>query len=420
MRKALNVAWKDLTLAFRDSTALILMIVAPFALTLVIAFAFGALTGGGSSTGGISGIPVIVVNHDTGQFGAYLQNVFRSQDLADLLAPTIMNDDATARANVDANKSAAAVIIPADFSESIMPSALSSGGASTSQSTVEVYCNPDWPVSSSVIRGIVGQFVDQMAVGSAAGQVTVSEMIASGLLSPQDAATKGMQIGQSAAQEATSTQLVGLAGETVNQTPQEGFDWLTYMAPSMAIIFLMFTVSNGGKTILAERDWGTLPRLLSTPTSTASVLGGKVGGIYITGLAQMGILVAASGLAFGVRWGPTPAVVLVLLALVAAATGWGVVVAAYSRTAGQANQLGSILALVFAGLAGNFFPRQTLPAFVRTISYVSPNAWGLDAFMKLTAGGTLADVVTPIIGLLVMAVVLFGVAMLLFRRQYGK
>ena len=31
------------------------------------------------------------------------------------------------------------------------------------------------------------------------------------------------------------------------------------MAPSMAIMFLMFTVTNGGRSILAERDWGTLP-----------------------------------------------------------------------------------------------------------------------------------------------------------------
>jgi len=418
MRKTLNVAWKDLTLAFRDSTALILMLVAPFALTLVMAFAFGGLRGGGS---GLSGIPVLIVNHDSGEFGGYLQEVFESKDLADLLDPTVMTDEAAARASVDSNESAAAVIIPEGFSESILPSATSNPSVleDRKQSVVEVYSNPARPISSGVIRGIVEQFLSKVAAGAAGGQVAVTQLVMSGLISPQEAMSKGQEIGMRAAQQAVDSQLISVKGETTGKETA-GFDWLTYMAPSMAILFLMFTVSNGGKTILAERDWGTLPRLLTSPTSAAQVLGGKVGGIYITGLAQMAILLAASGLLFGVRWGSIPALALVTLALVAAATGWGALLAAYCRTAGQANQLGTILSLAFAGLAGNFFARQALPQSVRTISYITPNAWGLEAYGKLTAGGTLSDVVTPIVALLVMAIVLFAAATALFRRQYAS
>ncbi|MCK7526881.1 MAG: ABC transporter permease [Ignavibacteriales bacterium] len=51
---------------------------------------------------------------------------------------------------------------------------------------------------------------------------------------------------------------------------------LAYMAPGMALMFLMYTVSYGGRSILAERAQGTLPRLLVSPTSTAQMLGGKV------------------------------------------------------------------------------------------------------------------------------------------------
>jgi multidrug efflux pump subunit AcrA (membrane-fusion protein) len=38
------------------------------------------------------------------------------------------------------------------------------------------------------------------------------------------------------------------------------FDVLAYMAPGMALLFLMYTVSYGGRSILAERAQGTLPR----------------------------------------------------------------------------------------------------------------------------------------------------------------
>lgn len=421
MRKVANIAWKDLTISFRDSTALIVMLAAPFALTLVTAFAFGGLGGGGSS--GLQNIPVVIVNHDPGQFGAYLEDLFTSPELADLVEPTSMTSDADARQLVDDDKTAAAVLIPANFSGSILPSGGATGPASSgtiTQSVIEVYTNPARPVSSAIVQEIVQQFLSRIAAGSAAGRVTVSQMIANGLLSPQEALSKGLEVGERAARAATDTQLVAVAGETASREADAGFDWLTYMAPSMAILFLMFTVSNGAKTLLAERDWGTLPRMLSTPTPTAQVLGGKIGGIYVTGAAQMGILLAASGLIFQVRWGSPLAVVLVTLALVAAATGWGALLAAYARTAPQANQIGSVLALLFGGLAGNFFPREGLPQVVQTASYITPNAWGLDAFGKLTAGGGLTDVVTPIIALLVMALVLFGVAVLTFRRQYAS
>jgi ABC-2 type transport system permease protein len=186
----------------------------------------------------------------------------------------------------------------------------------------------------------------------------------------------------------------------------------------MAIMFLMFTATAGGRSVLAERDAGTLPRMLASPTSPAQVLGGKVMGTYTTGVGQMGILLLASGLIFGVRWGEPLAVTLVVLALVAAATGWGMVIAAYARTPGQANAIGTMMALIFGGLAGNFVPRQLLPEFLQKVSYITPNAWGLEAFGALSAGGGLADVVVSSVALLAMAAVLFGVSVAAFRRQY--
>ena len=90
MKKLLNVAWKDLLITFRDPAALITMLLTPFLLTLAMAFAFGGL-GGGSSTG-ISRISVVIVNHDSGQFGQGMVDVFQSQDLADLIFPAYAGD----------------------------------------------------------------------------------------------------------------------------------------------------------------------------------------------------------------------------------------------------------------------------------------------------------------------------------------
>jgi ABC-2 type transport system permease protein len=193
---------------------------------------------------------------------------------------------------------------------------------------------------------------------------------------------------------------------------------LAYMAPSMAIFFLMFTVTAGGRSILSERQWGTLPRLLATPSSPAQVLGGKIVGIFLTGAAQVFILIIFSAVAFGVQWGSPLAVIALTLAMVAAATAWGSLLAAYARSPGQANSVGAMLALTFGGLAGNFVPRQNYPQWLQNASLFTPNAWGLEGFIKLTGGGSLADILGPILALLLMAVVLFGLSIMAFRRQY--
>ena len=61
MKIILQIGWKDLRVIFRDRAALILMLVAPFVLTVAMGLVTGSL---GSSSSGISQVPVVVVNLD--------------------------------------------------------------------------------------------------------------------------------------------------------------------------------------------------------------------------------------------------------------------------------------------------------------------------------------------------------------------
>ena len=412
MKKLLTIAWKDLTLTFRDTSALLMMLVTPFALTLAMAFAFGGIGSGGA---GMSKITVIVVNHDAGQLGPVIAQVLQSPDLADLLQPKVMSEDAAARSDIDNDKATAAVIIPAGFSDTLLAGSQAGG----KQAVIEIYQNPTRSVGSGIVRSIVEQSLSRLTAGTAGGQVAVTQLLNSGLISPVQAMSQGQIIGERTGRQIGDARLITVKSDTAQQSNGADFDWLTYMAPSMAIMFLMFTVSNGGRSILAERDWGTLPRLLTTPTRPAQVIGGKVVGIFLIGCAQMAILIAASGLIFGVKWGSLSGVIVLTLSLVAAATGWGAVLAAYSRTAAQANQLGTMIALIFGMMSGNFVPRIAMPAWLRSVSLVTPNAWGLEGFSSLTSGGGLAEVVAPALALLAMAIVLFAAATVAFRRQYA-
>lgn len=412
MKKILLLGWKDLTLAFRDRAALILMLLAPFALTLGLGLVTGGLSSGSSSSG-LSAIPVVLVNQDAGQLGGELVNVFQSAELAELVAPQVSGDAAAARQLVDDDQTAAAVIIPAGFTAGIIPDAGTGQNGAAAQ--IELYMNPSRPTSSGIVQAIVDQFVNQVEIGRVGAQVTVSGLIASGRIQPQQAAALGEQLGASQAQAADSPRIT-LKGVEAD-SPAVEFNVLAYMAPGMALMFLMFTVSNGGRTLLVEKAHGTLPRLLVAPLSPAQVLLGKMFGVFLTGTAQMLILIVASTLLFQLKWGNPLAVLVLVLACVVGAVGWGMLITALVKTPGQASSIGSAVMLTFGILGGSFFDISILPDWFRAMSKITPNAWGLDGFSRLALGSGLAEIAPDIAGLLAMGVLLFGVSLFLFMRR---
>jgi ABC-2 type transport system permease protein len=119
------------------------------------------------------------------------------------------------------------------------------------------------------------------------------------------------------------------------------FDVLAYLAPGMALMFLMFTVAYGGRALLLERAQGTLPRLLVSPTSTTQVLAGKGGGhLPHRPGPDADPDPGQYALLFGLKWGDPLAVLSLLLAAVAGAVGWGMLLTALARTPGQVNAMG--------------------------------------------------------------------------------
>ncbi len=409
MKKIFLIGWKDVTLAFRDRAALILMLAAPFLLTLGLGFVTGRFSG--STNTGLRDIPVIIVNQDDGSLGDELVKVFQSEELDTLINVYETDDPDRARRSVDEDRAAAAVVIPAGFTRSIIPE----GSAPPTETvTIQVYTNPTSPTSSGVVKTIVEEFVNRVEVLRVSGEVTVRALIAGGFIQPQDASRFAKEV--VARQNGASGAGITIKNVT-GQSEAVRFDPMALLAPGMALMFLMFTVSNGGRTLLAERAQGTLPRLLVSPTSAAQVLGGKVFGIYLTGAAQMLILVLASTLLFQLNWGDAAGVLALVLAAVVGAAGWGLVITALAKSPGQVGAVGSAVMLVFGVLGGSFINLERMPPWFRLVAKITPNSWGLDGFTTLAMGGRLADIREPLLALLLMGIILFGVAALLMNRR---
>ncbi|MCL4275851.1 MAG: ABC-2 transporter permease [Anaerolineales bacterium] len=414
MKKLLLIGIKDLKLMFRDRVALTFMLLAPFLLTIGMGFVTGRFSGGST---GLSDIPVVIVNLDQGDLGNALEDLFNSEELSGLMEPSASSDPEAARRLMDEDKAAAVVIIPEGFTRSIIPAEdtrFSQGYVQPEPVKIEMYTNPSSPTSAGIVKAVVDEFISRVEEGRTSGMTSIVGLMNDGLLNPLNAEKEASELFQYAAEAESSaiTLKTNIEGSDAVE-----FDLFSYFAPGMALMFLMYTVSYGGRSILAERAGGTLPRLMIAPTQTTQVLGGKVLGIFFMGVAQVGILILISTLFFQVRWGDALGVIVLILAAVFGATGWGMLITAFAHTPVQVANTGTVVMLIFSILGGSFIDLENFPPFIQTISKITPNAWGLDGFTTLALGGTLKNLTEPVTALLVMGTVLFGVAVVLFNRN---
>jgi ABC-2 type transport system permease protein len=447
MRKLLVLALKEVRLAFRDVGALVTMLATPLGLTLAIGLAFG---GGGAS---LSDVPVLLLNQDDGVFAEDVVSVLESDDVASLLDVERVTDEAVARQRVESDEVAALIVIPADFSAQAFPlveriqnqmgldltdlDAESMDSLSPEQqrtltqlylqtqreerdpAVVEIYASADWQISTSAVKGVLSQALEQLNM-----TVQGINIIASRLIQMSTAAGGSMGgaalFGDGGPASATTTEFStgDLPVQLEVRSPTgRGFNWLDYSATSMAVLFLMFAVTSGGRTLLAEREGGTLPRLLVSPTPALTILVGKMAGIVLTGLLQVSLLWGATSL-WGAYWGPPLGVAPAIVALVLCATGVGALISAWARTPGQASAIGTAVTLVASALSGTFFPRMGLPEWVQTLSLVTPNAWGIELFTALQSGEGWSTLLPLLGGTLALTVAYYLAALFGFRRQF--
>ena len=415
--KALQIAWKDTLTRFRDWKALVGMIAAPLLISALVGLAFGNL--GGESP--ISGIKVILVNQDTGELGQVYEEVFLSQELDDLLDVTQMDDLDEAKAQIESGAAREVVYIPEDFSASLQSRMVP--GAAAEPGVVTILTDPTANVSPFIIQSIAEQVTAGINTVILAGEVSVNEALAyADVLGPRLAQLGGILTERLGPENFNFEEpLLDLQVVELGEA-DAGFSPYAYFVPGMAIFFLMFTMFDSSRSILQEETSGTLPRLLSTPTSLGEVVLGKMGGTFFTGFLQFAILVIASAYLFGLNWGSSiPGLIMISVLTVFAASSLGAFVTAFARNSNQAGIIGAAIAMIFGALGGTFFPAQNFSGVLNTLSKFTLNRWAMDGFIKLTIGNAgFTDLLTEAAVLAGIGIVTFGLARILFQRRFVR
>jgi ABC-2 type transport system permease protein len=147
----------------------------------------------------------------------------------------------------------------------------------------------------------------------------------------------------------------------------------------------------------------------------SSILAGKLLTSVAIGMLSMTVLIVASSLLMGARWGNPAGVALLVLSGVLAATGAMAVVAALAKTADQAGGWQAVTAIVLGSLGGAFFPVAQAGGLLETLSLVAPHRWFLRGLADL-AGGDVAAVLPSVAAMTAFAAVTCTAALLLFRK----
>ncbi|MGZ8563954.1 MAG: ABC transporter permease [Candidatus Limnocylindria bacterium] len=182
-------------------------------------------------------------------------------------------------------------------------------------------------------------------------------------------------------------------------------------AQSELILFVFLTSLTGATQLILTRTLGVSRRMLSTPTSTATILLGETLGRFGVAMIQALIIVIASALAFGVQWGDPLGAAAVVIAFSLVGAGAAMLIGSVSSNPEQASALGVVGGLVLAAVGGCMVPPEVFPPIMQTITRFTPHAWALDGLRALAVRDANLVGVLPQVGVLAaFAAVLLSLA----------
>ena len=147
---AFSIAWKEIQVFLRDRGALAILFLFPILLSSVQGGANVMMAAEGDAPSIL--LHVGLVNSDPGVFGSEVSKAIQSIDILDVKAFEASGD---AEEKVAKGEFAAAIVIPADFSEKI---------DAYSPVAIDVIVDPAQPESISIITGIMNQVVDEVNI----------------------------------------------------------------------------------------------------------------------------------------------------------------------------------------------------------------------------------------------------------------
>jgi linearmycin/streptolysin S transport system permease protein len=413
-----------LTALRRDRGALALSFILPLAFFTIFAVIFG---GRRDTT---PKIRMIVVDEDHSRASQQLVKGLSEESLSVNTRPAPKRGveqpeytAASAEAAVRAGDAPVALIIPKGFGEN--PIAF---GGGQQRSTIQLLKDSSDMVAPQMITGLLQKVaMTAMPDAMAAQGSKYMEMYAGGFTPEQrKKITQGLQElhqAESAGNGGTQTKRNSNAGMPISVATRDvvgenkNNPMVSFYAAAIGVMFLLFTASSAGGSLLDEAESGTLDRVLSSRVSMGTLLAGKLCYCSLLAFSQLVLMFVWAWLVFKLDFIPHLAGFAIMgLSTAFAVAAFGMLLASTCRTRAQLGPLSTLVILIMSSVGGSMFPRFLMPEAMQKAGLLTINAWAIDGFTKVFW----RDEPVSHLWQQVLVLLLAGVAFFIIARRFAR
>jgi ABC-2 type transport system permease protein len=384
---------------------------------------FAAIFGG--MGGGTPRVSVLVVDQDHSDVSARLVRAMLQEPSLDASTHRKAKKNepippdytaAGAETAVKQGEVPAALIIPKGFGAH--PVAF---GPGSERIPIQLLHDSSDPVAAQMVGGIL-QKVVMTALPDTMAKVGIQYFEKySGGLTPQqrasvESAMSSMRNTPPRSGSQTGTGLIDLdVRDVVGDKKQNSM--IAFYAAGIGVMFLLFTASAAGGSLLDEAESGALDRILSARVSMTTLLAGKMAYSALLASAQLTLMFLWGAAVFHLDlFTHLPGFIVMTAATSIAVASFGMLLASVSHTRAQQGAISTLIILTMSAIGGSMFPRFLMPEAMQKVGLLTFNAWAIDGYTKVFWRDEPVSHLAPQVAVLIGA----GVVLFLIARRFAR
>lgn len=385
---------KDLMVLWRHKPRLISIILFPIIMITLFGYGMG---------GTLENIPVVIVEQSHGQVTDATLNAMKGMNLYDI--KEITTDPDKGKQMVQSGQVKAAIVLPANYDnmQDTKPKSI----------LIDVDSSDQMAASAVVpaTQALFSQINDQLA----------TQKLEAMNLTPS-ASTAQIQVQQNQVQSQQPLNIQSIMNSINFQINKLYGDikYIDFLVPAVIGMTVLFgCMFSMGESLAGERERGELARLFMTPTSVATVVGGKIISKLAIELVRALILIIAAIVLFGIVINGSMALMFLVLALGALCfVGFGIMISARVSTQEDYMQMVMPITMPMMFVSGVFYPIETMPWIFQKLAYIFPLTYVNDALRAVMLKGVgIGDIWVDIAVLIGFTALFFALGVTRFNRD---
>ena len=205
----------------------------------------------------------------------------------------------------------------------------------------------------------------------------------------------------------------------IRAIPTGSVSYLQFMTPGVLAQSVMFVAIFYGIQLVWERDLGLLNKLLSTPTPRSTIVLGKALSAGLRGIFQaIAVLVLALLMRIPLLLSPLRVlgifVIIILFGM--CFSSLSMCLAPIFRTRERMMGIGQAITMPLFFGSNAIFPISLMPGWLKTIAFLNPLSYVVDAMRGLLVTGDLSHLLLDLFAIVLATALLVSLASLSFKR----